>query len=443
MNITTEQKQGGTLLVTVTVTDADYAAEVDKRLREYRRSANMPGFRPGMVPMGIIRKMYRKGVVAEQAYRSANEGAYKYLQDNKIEYMGDLLPSDEQGELDFDNDTEFVFKFEIGEAPVVDINLDDNDKLTYYKIKVDEGMKNSWRSNFMRRFGHLEDVDSVTSDEALEVSLDNGTLHVDDAHIGLVSLSEEERKQFVGKKLGDSMIVNINELYKNPQQAASILAIEQSELASIQPEFTATITKIRRFVEPTLDEEFFKIAFPEGDVTDEAGFDKYVDEQIEKELAKESDYLLSVQLREYLLKKANLAMPEEFLHRWLLAVNEGKFTNEEIEHDFPKFLNMMTWGRIENHYFDTLGLKMEKEDMLAEAKNIARAQFAQYGMSQVPDQYLTDYANNILSKEDESRYIFDQVRERKVIDAVKGLIKLKEKSVSVEEFQKIANSLTE
>jgi trigger factor len=441
MDIKTEQKPNGTMMLTIDVAEADYAPQVDKRLKEYRRSANVPGFRPGMVPMGIIRKMYRRNVVAEQAYRTASEEMYKYLEENKIEFMGDPIASEEQGEFDFDSDTVHTFVFEVGVAPVVNITLTDSDKLPYYKIKIDKGMRDSWRSNFMRRFGHLEDVDAVTGDESLEVTLDNGTIHADDAYIGLVSLSDEERKQFNGKKVGDSMIVNINEIYKNPQQAAAIFGVEQSELPSIQPEFTATIKKIRRFAEPALDEEFFKTAFPDGSVTDEAGFVKFGDEQIGAELTRESDYMFSMQLRDYLLKKADLAMPEDFLRRWLFVVNEGKFTQDEIDRDFPAFLKLMAWSRIQNHYIDVLGIKIEQEDMLTEAKNIAQMQFAQYGMSGVPDDTLTGYAQSILSNKEEAQRIFESVRQQKVIEAVKSTIKATSKSVSVEEFQKVASSI--
>lgn len=442
MNITTEEKLGGAMLLTVKVSEADYAPEVDKRLREYRRSANMPGFRPGMVPMGIINKMYRKGVIAEQAYRAASEAMYKYLENNKIEFIGDPLASDEQAEFDFENAAEHEFKFEIGMAPAVEIELGGDDKLTAYKIKIDKGMRQDYRSNFMRRFGRLEDVEEVTSDEALEVSLDNGEIHADDAYIGLVSLSDEERKQFKGKKAGDSMIVNIEEIYKTAKQRSAVLGVGEDELAGISPEFTATIKKIRRFVEPALDPEFYKMAFPEGEVADEAGFAAYIDGQISQELARESDYLFSAQLREFLIKKAGLHMPEGFLRKWLFTINEGKFTEEEIDRDFPAFLKMMAWSRIQNHYIDTLGIEIKQEDLLDEAKTVARMQFAQYGMRQVPDETLTGYAQNILANKEEAQRIFERIRERKVIEAVKGSVKVSEKSVSFEDFQKSANSLS-
>lgn len=442
MNITTEEKQDGTMVLTVKVAEADYAEQVAKRLKEYRKSANIPGFRPGMVPMGIINKMYRKGVTAEQTYRVASEAMYKHLEDNKIDFIGDPLASDEQGEFDFDNNTEHEFKFEIGVAPALDIKLGADDKITYYKIKIDKGMRDNYRSNFVRRFGRLEDVEEVTKDEALEVTLDNGEIHADDAYIGLVSLSDEERKQFKGKKVGDSMIVNINEIYKNPQQAAAALAVKQEELAAVKPEFTATIKKIRKFVEPALDEEFFKTAFPAGEVTDEEGFAKYVDERIGEELARESDYLFSVQLRDFLMKKADMKMPEDFLRKWLFTVNEGKFTQEEIEKDFPAFLKMMEWSRIQNYYIDTLGIEIKQDDLLNEAKSIAQMQFAQYGMSQVPDDTLAGYAQSILSNKEEAQRIFERIRENKVVEAVKGSIKVSNKSVTAEEFQKVANSIS-
>ncbi len=439
MNIKTEEKPGGTMVLRVMVSEADYAPEVDKSLREYRRKANIPGFRPGMVPMGIINKMYRKGVIAEQAYRKASEAAFNHLEENKIDFMGDMLPSDEQGDMDFDANTEHEFVFEIGVAPKVDISLGDSDKVAYNKIKIAKDMREGYRANFVRRFGRLEDVDKVSGDEALEVSLDNGEIKADDAYIGLVSMSEEERGQFKGRKVGDSMIVNVNEIYKNPSQLASTLGVKQEELGSIKPEFTATITKIRKFVEPAMDTEFFKTAFPAGDVTDQAGFDKFIDAQVEADLARESDYLFSIQLKNYLLDKAALQLPEEFLKKWLYAVNEGKFTMEDIEKDFPAFLKMMAWNLIQKHLTETLNLDLTQEDMLAEAKAIAQMQFAQYGMSQVPDETLTGYAKSILSNKEEAQRIFDRVRETKVIEAVKPLVKITEKAVTVEEFQKLAS----
>ncbi len=442
MNLTTEQREDGVMTLKAVVGEADYAPEVEKALREYRRKANVPGFRPGMVPMGIINKMYRKGTVAEQAYRKANEAVFKHLEDNKITIMGDVMPSDDQKELNFDGgDTEHEFVFEVGVAPEVNITLDESDKLTYYRIKPTKEMKDGYRSNFTRRFGRLEDAEKVTGDEALEVTLDNGEIQADDAYIGLVSMTEEERKPFKGKKVGDVMTLNVREVYKNPQQLASTLGVKAEELDAINPEFTATVKRIRKFVEPALDEEFFKMAFPDGKVTDAAGFEKYIDGAIAADLARESDYLFSAQLKNYLLAKANLRLPESFLKNWLYAANEGKFSMEEIEKDFGAFLRMMSWDLIMKHFAATLGLEVTNDDLLAEAKAVAAMQFAQYGMSGVPDETLEGYAKSILGNREEAQRIYERVREDKTLSALKPLAKITEKSVSQEEFSKIASEL--
>ena len=360
MNIVREQREENNSLIRVTVGEADYGQEVEKSLREYKRKANIPGFRPGMVPMGIIRKMYGKGVVAEQSYRKASNAAFEYLQKEGIDYLGDVIPSEEQGAFDFDNNTEFEFVFEIGEAPEIKLELSDKDKLTYHKIKVDKKMHEDYRANYLRRYGRLVDAGEVASDEALTVTLDNGEMNVADAYVGLISMSEEERKPFLGKKVGDKMQVNINELYKNPAQRAACLQVKEHELEGIKPEFELEITKIRKFAEPELNEEFFKMAFPEGNVKSAEEFEKFIDAQIESELRRESDYLFTLQVRDYIVKKAALKMPEAFLKRWLYTINEGKFTMEEIEKDFAQFLKKVHDGG------DREGLRPVPEDVHVE-----------------------------------------------------------------------------
>ena len=220
-----------------------------------------------------------------------------------------------------------------------------------------------------------------------------------------------------------------------------MLSLKDEELESVKAEFTVEITKIRKFVEPELNEEFFKLAFPAGNVTDEAGLDKFLTGQIEEELERESKYLFTAQLRNYLIEKAGLQLPESFLKRWLYVINEGKFSMEEIEQDFAGFVKMMTWNIIRKHYETTLNLTVGEEDMLTEAKALAQMQFAQYGMGTVPEETLTGYAKSILSNKEEAQKIYDKLTEEKVVEAVKPMIKVSNKSVSTEEFSKIAQAL--
>lgn len=441
MKIVREQREENVSLVRVTVEEADYREAVEKELREYRRKANIPGFRPGMVPMGIVKKMYGKGVLAEQSYRTASNAVFEYLQKENIDYLGDIIPSDEQGDFDFENGTEFEFVFEFGEAPAINLDLSAKDKLTYSRIKIDKKMRGDYRSNFLRGYGRLVDADKVTSDEALSVTLDNGEMNITDAYVGLISMSEEERKPFIGKKVGYKTTVNVNELYKNPSQRAAILQVKENELEGINPEFSLEITKIRKFAEPELNEEFFKMAFPMGNITSEADFDQFIDERIGQELSRESDYLFTLQLRDYLIEKAGLKMPEAFLKRWLYTINEGKFTMEEIEKDFDQFLKMFTWNYIQKHYIKLFDLTVSKEEATAEAKALAAAQFAQYGMPAAPDNMLEDYAGKILADKNQAQKIYEKLFEVKVVEAVKAKIKVTEKAISAEDFAKKAQEI--
>ena len=441
MKIVREQREQNTSLIRVTVGQEDYREEVEKALREYKRKANIPGFRPGMVPMGIIKKMYGKGVLAEQSYRKASNSVFEYLQKENIDYLGDVIPSEEQGAFDFDSGTEFEFVFEIGEAPELKLDLSEKDKLTYYKIKIDKKMHEDFRSNYLRRYGRLVDADAVTSDEALSVTLDNGDMRIEDAYVGLISMPEEERKPFIGKKVGDKMTVNVNELYRTPSQRAAVLQVKEGELEHIKPEFELEITRIRKFAEPELNEEFFKMAFPAGNVTTAEQFEAFIDEQIASELRRESDYLFTLEVRDYLVKKADLKMPEAFLKRWLYTINEGKFTMEEIEKDFDQFLKMFTWNYIQKQIIKQENITVSADEATAEAKAFAQAQFAQYGMPSAPDDMLAGYAKQILENKEQGQKIYEKLYETKVVEAVKAKIKVSEKSVSAEEFAKLAKEL--
>ena len=438
MNITREQREVGTSILKVVVNEQDYSEAVDKMLREYKRKANIPGFRPGMVPMGVVRKMYGKGAVAEQAYKIASNSVFEYLQKEGIDYVGDVIPSEEQGDFDFENNTEHEFMFEIGEAPKIEAELTKEDKLTYNKIKIDAQMIDGYKDNYLRRYGRLVDVETVAKDEALTVALDNGDIQVDDAYVGLISMSDEERAAFIGKKVGDKMEVDVNELYKSASQRAAILKVKEEELESINPKFSLEVKQIRQFANPELNEEFFKMAFPAGNITSEEELNKFLETEIETELGREADYLFTIRVRNFLMEKLALQMPAEFLKRWLYVINEGKFSKEEIEKDFDAFLKMFTWNYIQKHFIQTYELKVSQEELEAEAKEFAKAQFAQYGMPSAPEEMIANFAKQILENKEQGQKIYEKLYELKVVEYVKSKIKVSNKSVTAEEFAKLA-----
>lgn len=441
MNIVRENLEDLTTLLKVTVGGADYNEAVEKALREYKRKANVPGFRPGMVPMGVINKMYRKGVLAEEAYRTASRGAFDYLEKENLEIVGDMLPSERQLPLDFENGTEHEFIFEVGLSPEVKIDLSKKDKVTKYTIEIDEKMREGYRTNFLRRFGKLTDVDTVEKDEALNVTLDQEAMQIEDAYVGLIGMSEEERAPFIGRKVGDTMDVDVNELYKTASQRASILGVKEEELDQIDPKFKLTITKIRKFVEPEMDDEFFRMAFPEGDVASVEAFDKHIEGQIEKDLARETEYMFTLDMHKFLMNKAEMTLPAAFLKRWLFTVNEGKFSMDEIDRDFGQFLDMMKWNILQRHYTKEMKLEVTPEEATQEAKTMAMNQFAYYGMNQVTDEMLTNYAQSILGNKEENRKIYEKLFERKVVDAVTPLITVTGKKISAEDFGKLVEQV--
>ena len=441
MNITREQRDGGISVLKVVVGEADYGKAVENQLREYKRKAQIPGFRPGMVPMGIVKKMYGKHVLAEQSYHIASNSVFEYLQKENIDYVGDVIPSEEQGEFDFENGTEFEFMFEIGEAPKIDINFTAKDKVVYNKIKVDKKMHTEYRTNYLRRYGRLVEVDKVANDEALNVTLDNGDMRIEEAYVGLISMSDEERKAWKNKKVGYKTKVNINELYKKPEQRAAVLSVKQEELEGINPEFELEITKIRRFADPELNEEFFKMAFPAGNVTSEEELDKFIDEEIEKELKRECDFMFVNAVRNFIIEKANIQMPEEFLKRWLYVINEGKFSREEIEKDFGAFIKMFTWNYLQKHFITEGELKVSQEEAKAEAMQFAAMQFAQYGMPSAPQDMLENFSKQIMDNKEQLQKIYEKLYEEKVVEYLRGKVKVTEKAISADEFAKIASEL--
>ncbi len=437
MNIARENRDDQTALLRVTVAESDYAETVDKRLREMRRKANIPGFRPGMVPMGIINRMYRRGAVAETAYKVASDACFDYIGREKIDYVGDVMPSDEQGAFDFDNDTEHEFVFEIGLAPEIDIRLSDNDTVTRYDIEISDRMRADWRANFVRRFGRMADADEIAADDVVSATVVAGDREFPDVFVPLSALGEDVRARFTGLKAGDSLTAALSELYPEPARLAGALKVKESELADLPAEAEVRIDKIRRFEEPALDAEFFASAFPDGSVTDEAGLERYGEERIAADLARESDYLFDSDLRAMLLEKAAVTLPEDFLRRWLSAVNEGKYTEADVERDFPGFLEMMRWNVVQRKLVERFDIKASEEDLQAEARAMAAAQFAQYGMTDLPEEAVAGYASRILENRQEAGRLLDRVLDRRVLEAAAPLVRTERRKVTADELQGI------
>lgn len=434
MNITRENLADQTALLRITVSENDYAEKVEKELKNYKRKAQVPGFRPGMVPMGVINKMYRKSAIADQTYRSATDAAFEYIKTNDIEPLGDLMPADEQKPLDFENSTEFEFVFQIGLAPKVELNLTAKDVIEKSVVTPSQEMIDGYRSNFIRRFGKLEDVEVVTKDEAVNVDLKNDEMSIEDTYVTLISMEDDQRAPFIGKKAGDSFQVNINEIYPKATQRAAILSVKENELDAINPLFQLTIKNIRTFVEPKIDDEFFKVAFPNGEVSSKEQFEAMVLTKVQQELDSQTSFKFIDDVRGYLVNKADLSLPEQFLKNWLWGINEGKFTMEEVEKEFPQFLEMMRWDLIKRNLSTEHKIEVSTDDAIAHAKEMALMQFRYYGMNSAPDDMLDNYAKQILENKEEAKKIYEAVGQQKIVDLVASMVTINEKKMTIEEF---------
>jgi trigger factor len=254
-------------------------------------------------------------------------------------------------------------------------------------------------------------------------------------------MSDEERKPWIGKKVGYKTTIDLNEMYKNPAQRAAMLHVKEEELEGINPQFELEITQIRQFANPELNEEFFKTAFPEGNVKTAEELDAYIDAQIEGETKRESDYLFAGTVRNFMLEKAALQMPVEFLKRWLFTINEGKFSMEEIEKDFDAFVKMFSWNYIQKQIISAEQLTVTPAEAEQEAKDFAAMQFAQYGMPNAPEDMIANFAKNILDNKEQSQKIYEKLYEQKVVESVKSKVKVTEKAVSATDFAELAREL--
>ena len=434
MNVTLENLNDQTALLRVLVSQADYTADVEKAIKNYRKTAKVPGFRPGMVPMSLINKMYLKSTIAETAYKMSSHAAYDHVKDNSIDTLGEIMPAKEQKELDFDNQTDFEFVYQIGLAPEIKLALTKKDKVEKVVITPAEDMITGYKENLLRSYGKLVDVDAVKDEEAMTINLDNDEIAIEDAYLSLISMDKKARKPYIGKKVGDTMEVDITKMYPDAKQRAAILSVKETELDAINPKFKMTITKIREFQNPELNDEFFAMAYPNKDVTNEKELDEKVKLNVQQELDEQTAFKFHDNVKELAIKKANPQLPEQFLKNWLLAINEGKFTEQQIDEEYPQFQKMMQWDLVKRYVAKDKDIKVEEADLMNEATNMAIAQFKYYGMTNPEPEMLENFAKQILSDKEQVGKLAEQVAEKKIVDVLLEKIAVTEKTMTVEEF---------
>ena len=442
MKIEQSELKDLTAVVTLTIESADYQEEVAKQLKEVRHKAQMPGFRPGMVPAGLVKKMYGKGILADVLNKKVGEGLQKHIEDNKLNILGDPLPSKESPKIDLENEDTFTFMFDIAVAPEFDAKLTGKNKLTEYVIEVTDEMVNNQVQSYCDRFGEYSPAEAVAEGDivkgiAKEV---DGEIVKEGAILNPSYMKQKtQQKKFIGAKVGDVVTFNPAKAFDSEVEVSSLLGITKEQAQELKSDFTFEIQEITRHTAAALNEELFTKVYGENAPKDEAEFRARIKAEIEANMAEDSKYKFGLDAKEAIMKKMEkVEFPVAFLKRWVLETNE-KMTEEELEKDFDKMLEELKWHLAKDQLMKEYKIDVQKEDVEAYAKEVARMQFMQYGLMHVDDQYLTNYANEMLKQENQLRGIVERVAENKIYEALKGVVKLEQKKISHEEFGKLFN----
>ena len=448
MKVTFENPDKVNGLMTITVEEADFKENVEKTLKNYRKKANIPGFRPGQVPMGMIRRQVGTSVKVDEINKLVGQEIYKYVQENKIQMLGDPLPSDKQQPVDVEKDAPYTFVFDIAVAPEFEIKLSGHDKVDYYTIKVDDKLIDQQVEMYASRSGHYDKVEKYEDNDMLkgdlrELDADGNTKEggiTVEAAIMLPNYIkvDDQKKLFEGCKLGDIITFNPKKAYpENNGEISSLLKISREEAENITADFSFQITEISRYVKADVNQELFDQVFGKDVVKDEKEFRERIAEGMKAQFAVDSDFRFIYDLRAHCEKKVGkLTYPDALLKRIMLQNNKDK-GEEFVEKNYDLSVKELTWHLIKEQLVRDNNIKVEDADIKEAAKEAARAQFAQYGMNNVPDEYLENYANDMLKKKEYVDNLVDRSIDRKLTEVMKGVVKLNPKEVTLDEFNKM------
>ena len=443
MNISFEAPDKINGLMTITLETADYQPEVDKTLKDYRKRANIPGFRPGQAPMAMIKRQFGPSVKVEAVNKLLGEKLYEYVRENKIQMLGEPLPSEQQEQLDFESDQPLTFKFDIAVAPAFEAKLSAKDKVPFYNIKVDDKLIDQQVEMYQSRGGQYEKVEQYDAEQRDMLKGDlreiDGTIEVADAVLMPQYIKvDDQKKLFKDCKLGDIITWNPRKAYpESDVEVSSLMKIQKDEVKDHEGDFTFQITEISRFVKAEVNQTLFDQVFGEGNVKDEKEFRQKIADQISEQFKADSDYKFLLDIREHMEKKVGkLEFPEAILKRVMMNNNKDKGA-DFVEKNFDASIKELGWHLIKEQLVAAQDIKVDDADLKNVAKEAARAQFAQYGMSNIPDEYLENYASEMLKKRENVDGLVDRAVDVKLTAALKSVVKLDEKDITLEDFQKM------
>jgi len=448
MNVIRENVDALNAVLKVQIAPEDYKGKVEKALADYRKRANIPGFRQGKVPMGMIKKQYGKGVLADELNKSVNEALYNFLNEEKIEILGNPIPKyDAEVKGDWDNPAEFEFQYEIGLAPEFEIKLSGRNKFDYIKVKTDDKLVNQQIDDLRRRYGKLIAGEEVSGNELVlgqfveldenEAIKEGGVMHSSTISVEFVE-DKATLKALKGKKVGDKVVVDPAKLSRGEDDLAAMLGVKKEDLAGLSNKFQLTINEIRKMELAELNQELFDKLFGEGEITSEKELKERIANDMNGMFDGDSDRLFTRGVYEHLIEKTEVELPNEFLKRWIKMSNEKEVTDEQIAAEYDEYAKGLKWQLIQGKLFKDNEVKINPDEAVEFTKSLLVSQYAQYGIPAPEDAELTESARKVLANKEEANRVYDMLAERKLTELFKGLVKLNEKEVSYDDFVKLA-----
>jgi len=438
MNVKQTKVDDLNLTVTISIDKEDWVEPRKKKLNDYRRKAELKGFRKGMAPMSLIEKIHGGQALVETINTLVGEKLDSYIKDKKLSILGEPLPNRKEDDNDWDNPDKFKFSFDIALSPKVELNLSKEDKIPFYTVTTSAKSLADYKNGLLKQFGQLESGEESKEDDFVIADFVSGDQKVERAYVAVRSISNATiKKGFVGLKKGDKKNVDITKAFTNDADRAAMFKVKKEELDTLPAKWEMTVTDVKTFVDAPLTQQTFDSIFGEGTCKDEKDFDAKVKERLEAEYAQEGDYRFMIDAKEYLLKKTALALPDEFMKRWILEANEGKFTQEDVEKEYDLFAKDFRWNLIRTEIMKSQKLQVSKEDIMKQAKKIAAYQFAMYGMQNVPEEHLDKFAEQMLSDKQQIDRIVDKVEDDKAIAYIRETVTIENKKVTLEKMREL------
>jgi len=448
MKLTQSKAKDLMATITVEVVAVDYTEKVDKVLKDYRKTADVPGFRKGKTPMGIINKKYRTSVIVEEVNKLLQDELYKHISSEKVRVLGSPMPIDEKP-IDWENSEDFTFQYEVGLAPEFDVKITAKDKLNYYKIKADAKLVDGYCTDIAKRYGKMSNPEvSVEGDLIFcaisQLDIDGNVMSngiSNEATVSMQYIADNKiKKQFIGVKKDDVLKVNVMKAFTNHSDLGSMLNVSHDALHDlVSEEFQFIVKKINQLAPAELTTELFDKVYGEGAVKDVKAFKAKVQAEAEGQFVGESDRMLKNDIVTYFIQKLKLKMPDDFLKRWLVQTSEQPITMEMLATEYDMYAKSLQWQLIENKILENYEIKVTQDDVVKQAKKLIGTQMKQYGQPEGDEKQLTDIATNILKNEDERKKIYDQIFDERTLIVYKENFKLTEKSVTYDEFVKLAS----